>query len=242
MPKTTTKKKPTAATDRETDASPKPTAPPATSIPFAKQTPEQKAQTWKRVLELHSGGMTITAINRLPDCPGWSAVDAKADADPAWARAWARARMKYADALFDEAMDIAEGANVETFYADSVTKTGKKTRKIDVFAMKAAAARDRLRIDTRLRIIAKINPEKYGDALKIQHSGGLTLDGVDDDRLNAMVEKKLVDLGVVEMLRGWLAAEQVEAVLALFRVRALPTAPEIEGEPAVSIPPFEEKI
>jgi hypothetical protein len=42
--------------------------------------------------------------------------------------------------------------------------------------------RDRLRVDTRKWLLAKLHPKKYGDKLDIEHSGGITLHFDTDDK------------------------------------------------------------
>lgn len=42
--------------------------------------------------------------------------------------------------------------------------------------------RDRLRIDSRKWLLAKLHPKKYGDKLDVEHSGGITLHFDSDDK------------------------------------------------------------
>ena len=66
-------------------------------------------------------------------------------ADAAFAEQYARAREAQADALADEIVDIADGADSS-----------------------GDAARDRLRIDARKWAAARLTPRKYGDAVKVE--------------------------------------------------------------------------
>ena len=72
---------------------------------------------------------------------------------------YARAREMQADALFDEALAIADDGS-----GDWVTdKDGKKTLDHE------HVQRSRLRVDTRKWAAGKLAPKKYGD--KLQHTG-----------------------------------------------------------------------
>lgn len=70
-------------------------------------------------------------------------------ANPEFAAAYAEARLTGADAIADDCLQIAD----------------------DVLADKDAVARAKLRIDTRLKLLAKWFPTQYGDAVKLSHAG-----------------------------------------------------------------------
>ncbi len=72
---------------------------------------------------------------------------------------YARARQMQADALFDEALEIADDASGDWM----VDKDGKKTLDHE------HVQRSRLRVDTRKWAAGKMAPKRYGD--KIQHTG-----------------------------------------------------------------------
>ena len=138
-------------------------------------------------------------------------VVTKGSADAAFAKAYARARLAFADAVFDESMLIADL---------------KPKDKIGV-------AHQRLRVDTRLKIVAKINPERYGDRLNLNHSGtvGVSFAGIDDERLNAMLEKRLLDLGLLEFMRERMTADEFATAVSMLKVIELPTAaPDVKPE------------
>lgn len=75
-------------------------------------------------------------------------------ADPEFAAVMDQARDFGADAVADEAMRIAEGPGRE---ADTMV----------------AVNRDRLRVDTRVKLLAKWHPKRYGDKVDLQHGGKL---------------------------------------------------------------------
>ncbi len=72
---------------------------------------------------------------------------------------YARAREMQADALFDEALEIADAASGDW----AVDKDGKKTLDHE------HVQRSRLRVDTRKWAAGKLAPKRYGD--KLQHTG-----------------------------------------------------------------------
>ena len=72
---------------------------------------------------------------------------------------YARAREMQADALFDEALEIADDASGDW----TVDKDGKKTLDHE------HVQRSRLRVDTRKWAAGKLAPKRYGD--KLQHTG-----------------------------------------------------------------------
>ncbi len=72
---------------------------------------------------------------------------------------YAHARDMQADALFDEALEIADDASGDW----AVDKDGKKTLDHE------HVQRSRLRVDTRKWAAGKLAPKRYGD--KLQHTG-----------------------------------------------------------------------
>ncbi len=106
-------------------------------------------------------GETLRAICRdtaMPDKATvlrWLADEAKAD----FRDQYAHARDMQADALFDEALEIADDASGDW----STDKDGKKTLDHE------HVQRSRLRVDTRKWAAGKLAPKRYGD--KLQHTG-----------------------------------------------------------------------
>ncbi len=56
--------------------------------------------------------------------------------------------------------------------------------------------RSRLRVDTRLRVAAKINPSKYGDKLDVLMSGELNVSHLSDAKLNERIIGLLEKIGI----------------------------------------------
>jgi hypothetical protein len=225
---------------KQPDSAPKP-APaeaqnPSPEKPRIGRPPEHGPEVWADILERHANGETITKICRTsPGYPRPVSVAQRGQADATFANLYARARLMFADAIFDQAMDIADCDDQEPIYATSTNKGGETKRIVDINAMKARALQARLRVDTRLRIVAKINPEKYGDMLRLEHRGGVTFENVDDAALNARIMRQLSDLGIGAWLRARnIDGDLLEEFFALFLTPELPTAPvpaAIEHQP-----------
>jgi hypothetical protein len=88
--------------------------------------------------------------------------------DKEFAERFAHAREIGLDVIAEETLAIAntpvEGVRIEE------SDTGTKTVKED------ALGHRKLQIETRLKLLAKWNPKKYGDKLDIEHSGSVALD------------------------------------------------------------------
>lgn len=118
-------------------------------------------------------GESLRAICRGEDMPAMSTVFRWLATDEAFAEQYARAREEQAEALADEIVSISDEAEVVT----------KQQGEDVVLALDpTAVARNRLRVDARKWVAAKLKPKKYGDKVDLNHSGGVTLNvttGVD---------------------------------------------------------------
>jgi hypothetical protein len=104
----------------------------------SKYTPELFAEICERL----SKGEPLAQICRDEHMPSDRTVGNWRDSDPALASAIARAREAGFDAIALEALRIADD------------KEGEHQR-------------DRLRVDTRLKLLAKWDPKRYGDKLQV---------------------------------------------------------------------------
>ena len=80
---------------------------------------------------------------------------------------YARAKEEAADSLADEIVDIADERDGKAIMAEG--------EEVAVVFDSTAVARNRLRIDARKWIAAKLKPKKYGDKLDLEHSGKVDL-------------------------------------------------------------------
>jgi len=79
-------------------------------------------------------------------------------ADEVFCREVTRAGARRADILFDECLDIADDATGDPVRGDNGKETQHATEQV---------ARSKLRVDTRLRMIAMLNRKKYGEKLEL---------------------------------------------------------------------------
>jgi frataxin-like iron-binding protein CyaY len=104
-------------------------------------------------------GESLRSICRDDAMPAMSTVFRWLATDESFAEQYARAREEQADALADEIVAIADESDVATKVdGEQVTLALDAT----------AIARNRLRVDARKWVAAKLKPRKYGD--KIQHA------------------------------------------------------------------------
>lgn len=117
-----------------------------------------------------AGGRTLRAICREDGeqgVPHWTTVYAWIDAHEDFALRLARARDVGADAIAQEALDIADTPHEGVIETDKEGKNGPYTevRRADMLDHR------KLRIETRLKLLAVWNPKKYGQRLDIGNAG-----------------------------------------------------------------------
>lgn len=90
------------------------------------------------------------------------------DKDPEFAARFARAREVGFDEIADECLAVADdGSN------DWMERTGKDGESLGWSVNGEAVQRSRLRVDTRLKLLARWCPQRYGDKLAIGGSASL---------------------------------------------------------------------
>jgi len=141
------------------------------------------------ICERLSNGESLTSICSAEGMPKRTTVVGWQGQHDGFSTLYARARRAYADAIFDEAMEIADDSS-----GDWTTKVvrGEEVRAVDHENIQ----RSRLRVDTRLRVAAKINPAKYGEKLDLNMSGELNVCHLSDAKLNARIIGLLEKIGI----------------------------------------------
>ena len=89
-----------------------------------------------------SSGETMASICRDDHMPGVTTVWSWGEKDPAFSESIARARVDGFDAIADKALEIADDTLGDP-------------------------QRDRLRVETRLKLLAKWDPKRYGDKVQV---------------------------------------------------------------------------
>lgn len=136
-------------------------------------TPELADEICERI----SNGEPLRAICRDAHTPSWRAVYDWIAKDENFATRIAHARSLGFDAIADEALAIADTPleGVETEVSDQ----GTKVKRSDMLGHR------KLQIETRLKLLAKWCPSKYGDSSKVELSGSLALNTMSDDEIRA---------------------------------------------------------
>ncbi len=150
-----------------------------------KYTPELAASICERM----AGGESLASICAGENMPGRTTVVGWQGQHDGFSTMFARARIAYADAIFDEAMEIADDSS-----GDWTTKRkgGEEVRAVDHENIQRA----RLRVETRMKAVAKINPGKYGDKLDLNMSGEINVSQLSDAKLNERIIGLLEKIGI----------------------------------------------
>jgi hypothetical protein len=100
-----------------------------------------------------AAGKTLRSYCQQDGAPSYSAVYDWMDKDDNFAQRIARARDSGSDSIADQCVELAD-----TEPADQVQAAWRRTQ-----------------IDTRLKLLAKWSPKKYGDRTAVDHQGGISL-------------------------------------------------------------------
>jgi hypothetical protein len=115
------------------------------------------------IIEWVAEGKPLREFCRLEGSPAWRTVYDWLEKDEAFSARFARARSMGADAIAEEALAIAD-----TPLEGVITTTdedGISTKREDMLGHR------RLQVDTRLKLLAKWFPQKYGEKIEQLHVG-----------------------------------------------------------------------
>ena len=115
------------------------------------------------ICEQLSVGVPLREICRQDGYPKWRTVYDWLAKDEEFATRFAHARDVGHEALAQECLDIADNAENDWMLREN--KDGSESWQLNGEHVQ----RSKLRIETRLKLLAKWNPKKYGD--KVTHSG-----------------------------------------------------------------------
>lgn len=119
-----------------------------------------------------SSGETLRSICRSEGMPSWDVVYGWAAGDDDLAQRIARAREAGFDAIAMQALEIADTPRE----GQSVTEDDKGTR----VTREDMLGHRRLQVDTRLKLLAKWCPKRYGDKVQVAGAEDLPPVAVDD--------------------------------------------------------------
>ena len=114
------------------------------------------------ICERIADGVTLRQICRDLGIK-WRTVYEWLETHPDFLAAYARARDIGADAIAEEALEIADPLSIGEEYEDDGLRV--KVRRSDMLGHR------KLQVETRLKLLAKWNPKKYGDRVDLHHGG-----------------------------------------------------------------------
>lgn len=127
-------------------------------------TDEQRASIKTQICERISDGEPLRVICREPGMPSWRTVYLWREEDPEFAALIARAREIGFDAIAEDALLIANTPCEGIKYEDG--PMGSKQVREDMLGHR------KLQIETRLKLLAKWSPKKYGERVDHVSSDG----------------------------------------------------------------------
>lgn len=115
------------------------------------------------IIEWLALGKTLRDFCRQPNTPCWSTIYSWREENSEFAARFTRARDMGGDAIAEEALAIADTpveGEITTVEGEKVT-----TRREDMLGHR------KLQVETRLKLLAKWFPKKYGERTALEHSG-----------------------------------------------------------------------
>ena len=120
-----------------------------------------------KICERLASGESLRAICRDDHMPQWQTIYRWMKADSELSNRIAQAREVGFDAIAEEALEISDTPVVGEETEDDGEKV--KVKRGDMLGHR------KLQIETRLKLLAKWCPAKYGDKQTVAHEGGMTL-------------------------------------------------------------------
>ncbi len=123
----------------------------------------------ERIVAGLSQGIPMTVVCKSDDMPDPNTVYDWLAKDEELSGAIARARILGFDVIAQDALTIAD--TTEMGIVETIKEDGKvETRKEDMLGHR------KLRVDTRLKLLAKWDPKRYGELMKLGNADGSNLD------------------------------------------------------------------
>lgn len=124
---------------------------------YVKDSPEIR----EAVLEKLAAGIFLREIARMDGMPSTQAVRNWCKADPDFAKEVEAARLAGCDTIAESCLQIADDGSNDTYVDDD------GNRRVDTDHIQ----RSKLRVWTRLELLKKMYPKKYGDKVDLNHGG-----------------------------------------------------------------------
>jgi len=114
-----------------------------------------------------ANGETLTSILRTPGMPTRRAIEKWVKSREDFGEAYREARIQGFDVLAEGCIDIADDGRNDFMETENGPAFNPE-----------AVQRSKLRVWTRLELLKRWDPKRYGDLLKQEHSGGVTLETI----------------------------------------------------------------
>lgn len=121
------------------------------------------------ICEWIAKGMTLRDYCRQPGSPSFWLVYQWLAADKDFASRFAQARNVGEDIIAQECLEIADDATNDFMVRE------KDDGSTEVVLDRENVQRSKLRIWTRLQLLARWNPRRYGDKVEVENKGGITV-------------------------------------------------------------------
>jgi len=134
--------------------------------------PEQRAAILDTICERLSNGQPLAEVCREDGMPDRSTVWDWEEADPAISQRIARARENGEDVIAAECLAIADDSRNDfiNLLADEGDEKALLAR-----TNGEAVQRSKLRVETRLKLLAKWNPRRWADKIDHNHTGNMSI-------------------------------------------------------------------
>lgn len=144
----------------------------------------------QKICEQLSEGIPLREICRQDGFPAWRTVYDWMGRDEELSAAIARARDIGYDALAEQCLDIADNFHIGEELSESTDDKGAVTTTVKTIDM---LQHRKLQIETRLKLLAKFHPTKYGDKVMVggDKENPIELAGTVFEKLLTNVETKL---------------------------------------------------
>lgn len=148
-------------------------------------------QVAESICERIAEGEPLRQICRDTGIP-WRTVYHWLADNPDFSARFARARDIGHDAIAEECLEIADDGTFDAIEGED----GSMRTNSEVIQ------RSKLRVETRLKLLAKWSPKKYGDKLDLNHSGDIGFKTMSDDDLDRAIADALSKAGIAAAVAG----------------------------------------
>ena len=152
----------------------------------------------RSICEELEAGTTLLELCRRPDMPAVCTVYRWKDENPVFREDVTRARHNQMHTWADECVSISDDGTT-----DYIVKKGRNGVEYEAVDQEHIQ-RSRLRVDTRLRLMATVAPHLYGEQVSVQHSGAVTVQHElsTRERMRRMALFLLEDRGAGALIEG----------------------------------------